>query len=189
MTELKQLLPKIAKILDSLKKAGLIQGYALIGGMAIATRGFPRATKDLDFLITAKEELFRKEFPQKLKKIGLIVKKLKGDFDDPLRDLIRIVDKDKTPLIDFILVHWSWQEDIVNSAEELSLKGFNIPIAKAEDLIVLKLKAGSPRDLLDAEELMKVISLSGQWNKEKLFLLAKRAGIDKKLNQLLSRLK
>lgn len=185
MTELKQLLPRIIKVLESLKKEGLIHSYALIGGMAVATRGFPRATKDLDFLINTEEDFFRKAFSLRLRKHGFITKIYRGEFDDPLRDLIRILDRDKTPLVDLILVHWRWQVDMVNSAEELSLKNIHIPIVRAEDLIVLKLKAGSNRDLLDIEELIKVVKL----DKERLFLLAKTAGVDKKLNQVLLQLK
>lgn len=183
MTELKRVLPRIIRALESLKKENLIHSYALIGGMAVATRGFPRATKDLDFLINADEDFFRKAFSIRLRKYGFITKIYKGDFDDPLRDLIRILDEDKTPLIDLILVRWQWQADMVNSAEELSLDNIHIPIVKAEDLIVLKLKAGSNRDLLDIEEIIRVVKL----DKERLFSLAKAAGVDKKLNQLLKK--
>lgn len=187
MTELKQILTEIIKVLDSFKRDGLIQGYALIGGMAVATRGFPRATKDLDFLINTSEDIFRAKFAKKIRAKGYCVKIYKGDFSDPLRSLIRILDKSNNPLVDFILIHRKWQEDIINSAEEISLGDVSVPIAKAEDLIILKLKAGSPRDILDAEELIRVISISGRFDKSRIFSLAKNAGgIDKKLKEILS---
>ena len=189
MVELKKLLLKIVRLLEHLKKDGLIQDYALIGGMAVAARGFPRATKDLDFLINSDEDFFRKEFAKKLKDEGYNVELYKGQFDDPLRALIRIFDNHKNPLVDFILIHWKWQETIIDSAEKLSLGNIFVPIAKTEDLVVLKLKASSPRDLLDVEELLKIASYSGQLDKSRLISLAKSAGVDKKLRQLLLSLK
>jgi len=189
MTELKHILPEVAKVLNSLKKEGLIRSYALIGGMALAARGFPRATKDLDFLINTQEDLFKKKIPLRLHKFGYVVKLHKGDFGDPIKAIIRILDKDLTPLVDLILANWKWQVEMINAAEKLSFKGIPIPILEAEDLVVLKLKAGGLRDLLDAEELIKVVSLSGELDKKKLLLLAKRVGVDKKLKKLLLNLK
>ena len=185
MTEFKQMLPEIVNILNSFREQGLIKGYALIGGMAVATRGFPRATKDIDFFIAADEGYFRKEVAKKLETKGYSVEIYKGDFNDPLRGLIRILDKDNTSLIDLILAHREWQEEIINFAEEIILGDISVPIARAEDLVVLKLKAGSPRDLLDAEELVKIISFSGRLDKSRLLSLAKKAKVDKKLEQLL----
>lgn len=187
MIEFKRILPEIIKALDSLKKDGLIQGYALIGGMAVAVRGYPRSTKDLDFLINADEDFFRIEFTKTLKAKGYSVEVYKGDFTDPLRGMVRILGSNNAPLVDFILIHKKWQEDIIDSAEEISIGGISVPIAKAEDLVILKLKAGSPRDLLDVEELIKLISLSGVFDIPRLLSLAKRAGVDKKLKQFLKK--
>jgi len=187
VTEFKSILPEMIRVLDSLKKDGLIQGYALIGGMAVAVRGYPRSTKDLDFLINTDEDFFKAEFTKKLRAKGYAVEVYKGDFTDPLRGMVRILGGNNEPLVDFILIHKKWQEDIVNSAEEIPMGVISVPIAKAEDLVILKLKAGSPRDLLDAEELVKLISLSGKFDKSRLVSLAKSAGVDKKLKQLLAK--
>lgn len=189
MTEFKRILPEMIKALDSFKKDGLIQGYALVGGMAVAARGFLRATKDVDFLIDADEDFFRTEFTKRLKAKGYLVEVYKGDFTDPLRGMVRILDSNNEPLVDFILIHRKWQEDIINSAEEVSMGELSVPIAKTEDLVILKLKAGSPRDLLDVEELIKLISLSDAFDGPRLLSLAKRAGVDKNLKELLARLK
>ncbi len=187
MREFKVIFPEMIKVLDSLKRDGLIQGYALIGGMAVAARGYLRATKDVDFLIDADEDFFRTEFTKRLKAKGYSVEVYKGDFTDPLRGMVRILDSNNDPLVDFILIHRKWQEDIINSAEEIPMGEISVSIAKAEDLVVLKLKAGSPRDLLDVEELIKLISLSGAFDRSRLVSLAKRAGVDKKLKQFLTK--
>lgn len=187
MIEFKRILPEIIKVLETLKKDGLIQGYALIGGMAVAVRGYPRSTKDLDFLINSEEVFFRTEFAKTLKAKGYSVEVYKGDFTDPLRGMVRILGSNNGPLVDFILIHKKWQEDIIDSAEEVSIGGISVPIAKAEDLVILKLKAGSPRDLLDVEELIKLISLSRAFDRPRLVSLAKRAGVDKKLKQSLAK--
>lgn len=189
MRELQRLLKDITKLLSSLRKNGHIKGYCLIGGMGIGARGFPRATKDIDFLVDTEEDSFRKIFSQDLKKAGYLIKVFRGDIDDPLRSLIRIFNEKGNPLVDLILVYWDWQKDIISAAEPIHLEPkLVVPIAKAEDLIVLKLKAGSTRDLLDAEELIKVTDLAKRLDKDRLYLLSKRANVDKKLKNLLKRL-
>jgi len=190
MRELKKLLKKITKFLNSVKGEDRIRGFCLIGGMGIGARGIPRATKDIDLFINADEDYFQKDLPKELKKAGYSLKVYKGDRDDPLRNLIRILDEKGNFLVDLILIHWNWQEEIINSAEPIQFEpNLFIPIAKAEDLIVLKLKAGSLRDLLDAEELLRIMIMSKQFDKDRLYLLSKRAGIDKKLHSLLSKIK
>lgn len=189
MKELQKLLRDLTELLNSLKEKKQIKGYCLIGGMGIGSRGIPRATKDIDFLISAEENLLQKILSHKFKSKGFSVKVYKGDIDDPLKNLIRISDEEGNFLVDFILTYWKWEEEMVSSAEIIQLEtGLNIPIARTEDLIILKLKAGSVRDLLDAEELIKIANLSKSLDQDRLSHLAKRAKVDRKLKGILKKI-
>ncbi|MBU0504571.1 MAG: DUF6036 family nucleotidyltransferase [bacterium] len=180
MKDLAKSLKKISKILKKSKEKGDIKGYAMIGGMAVSARSRPRATKDIDFLISADPDSdFSKlfSFPKDYK-----IKKFKSDRFDPINGLVRVYDNDGNELIDLIPVFWDWQNEAIKHAEEIEFLETTIPIAKIEDLIVLKLKAGGPQDLLDIEELLKAAHHK-KLNKKRLLELAKRARVDKKLSK------
>ena len=185
MKDLEKELKLLSSKLSKLQKEGKIKGYSLIGALAVSAHARPRATKDIDFLVSADKDFFFKLFPEILKKKGYSLKVFKGEIGDPVKGLIRIYDKeDKTELADIIPVLWNWQDEIVENAEKIELLGISIPVARLEDLIVLKLKAGGPQDILDTEELLKTAKISKKADFERLNSLAKRAGVSKKLQTL-----
>jgi len=190
MENLKKILKKIINILEDKKDDGIIEGYVLIGGMAVAAMGLPRATHDLDFLISAEESFFKEEASRVASILGFNVTVMNAGLDDPLRNLVRFSDEGGFSKVDFIPVFWKWQNEIIKSARITLLSdGTKIPIARTEDLAVLKLKAGSPKDLIDVEELIKVANLQGNIDKKRLMELSIKAKVDKKAKRLLSKLK
>lgn len=185
MKDLKKGLEEFAKLLNKAKEKGELEGYVLIGGLAVSARARPRGTKDIDFLVKADKSFFTKTVPGLAAKKGYTCKLYKGDILDPVNGLVRIFDEDKNEFIDIIPVFWRWHEDVVNNAEEIDIsKGISIPIARIEDLIVLKLKAGGPQDMLDVNELIEV-SKKTKIDVERLKELAKKARVDKKLSRLM----
>lgn len=185
---LRKTLEQLNKFLRNLKEKKIIDNYALIGGLAISARGKPRATKDVDFLVSTElEDKFCKEVASLP---GFEAKLKKGDFGDPIHLLIRLYSEDQTAIVDLIVSHLNWQQEIINHATEVELGKERIPIPLAEDLVVLKLKAGSPQDLLDAGELLNTTAQKPEGiNYKRLNILAKRAKVDKNLTKLLERLK
>lgn len=188
MKDLEKELRVLSAELAKLQEQGKLKGYSLIGALAVSARARPRATQDIDFLVSADRDFFFNTFPEILKKKGYNIKVFRGETNDPVNGLIRIYDKeDQTELADIIPVLWKWQDEIVAAAEKVDLFEVSIPIARVEDLIVLKLKAGGPQDLLDAEELLNAAKLSGKTDNKRLESLANRAKVSKKLTRLLSK--
>ncbi|NOZ69905.1 MAG: hypothetical protein GXP46_11860 [Deferribacteres bacterium] len=70
-----------------------------------------------------------------------------------------------------------WEDEAVSSAVPIDFRGVIIPVISAEYLIVMKLKAGSPRDLLDAQELLQTEGL----DMTRVETLAKRLRVDRRL--------
>ncbi len=154
--------------------------------MAVSARARPRATKDIDFLIDADKDFFKSILPKLVSTKGYKFKIFKGDLLDPINGLMRVYDEDGNEFIDFIPVFWNWQRESIANAEEIEIfGGVKIPIARIEDLVVLKLKAGGPQDMLDVEELFKAVKQGESLDKERLINLAKRARVDKKLKRFL----
>ena len=188
MKNLEKSLEEFAGELDKAFKKGELAGYALIGGLAVSARSKPRATKDIDFLVSAEKDFFSKTFPEILESKGHSYKIFKGGWDDPVNGLIRVYDEDGSELVDIIPVFWKWQDEIVKNAEKLKVfEGVSIPVARIEDLVILKLVAGGPQDMLDIEELLKVGKVQQNIDKERLLNLAKRAKESRKLKELLNK--
>lgn len=190
MKHLEKVLSEFVDLLENAKKDKKISSYALIGALAIAARGRPRATEDIGFLVSAKKRFFTETFPLLAQSLKYSIVVTPGSADDPIRGLVGVYDKNQEDaLIDILPVFWKWQDDIVKGAEYLKIPGTrSVPVARTEDLVVLKLKAGGPQDVLDAKELLKVAHLRGNIDRNRLFGLAKRARVDKPLLRLLSKI-
>lgn len=108
--------------------------YALMGGFAIASLGIPRATVDLDFLVS-KEDLLKVDRIVKTYGYGCVYKS---------EDVLQYVSSAKIfGEIDFLLAHREISITMLRRAETKEIFGgeFNIKVLKPEDIIGLKLQA------------------------------------------------
>jgi predicted nucleotidyltransferase len=127
--------------------------YLLVGGWAVGIYGSPRATKDIDFLISMKDNNL-----EKLQKALL-------EFGTPPVDIERFKEKGNVIRIGSSPI----QIDIINEAdgintddcylrkETISVDGINIHIISKDDLIMNKRASGRSIDIADAEKLEKLI--------------------------------
>lgn len=138
--------------LEKAKRDGLIEAYALIGGMAVSAWGIPRATRDLDFAVALGTADPR-----------AVADALKGTFepggaDDPLRGVFHVAIPTGDPAVPVQLVVFPppWPPVLFEHVEYLSVLGCSVPVASWQTLLLLKLYAGGPADLLDAREIWRV---------------------------------
>lgn len=128
--------------------------HALVGGMALAAYGFARATLDADVLVVTTDILESGSW-KNLEQVGAKVDVRRGDADDPFRAVIRVTRSGSSP-VDVLVGRFVWQRDIVERATRVTLQDFELPVATAADLVLLKLFAGGPQDLVDARRLLDV---------------------------------
>ena len=129
--------------------------YALIGGHAMAARGYPRFTVDVD-LLTTDVRVLQEGTWFGLERAGARIDRRRGDDDDPLGGVVHVLLPDDTD-IDIVLGRWKWQADVVARAERLTVAdGVTIPVPRTSDLILLKLSAGGFLDVRDAAALLEV---------------------------------
>lgn len=140
--------------LDSVFKSRRIL-YAVIGGYAVAAWGEVRATRDVDLLCST-GDLF--VFKDALSKAGLPFEHRSGDPDDPISDVIRIEMRSGADLceIDVLFGIRGAPPGILERACTVQVAGLPVPIASPEDMVILKLLAGSARDLEDAGNILQV---------------------------------
>lgn len=140
------LLERVLTILDS---ADVL--YALVGAVAVASRGVPRSTYDLD-LFTTDKQVFREELWSNLRSTATPLDIRKGDFSDPLAGVVRI--GTKPDQIDVVVGKWKWELAVIKRAQPVEIRGMTIRVPTTSDLILLKLAAGGPLDYQDAYNLL-----------------------------------
>lgn len=142
-------LEPVRRVLD-----GLGTRYALIGAHAMAVRGYPRFTLDVDLLTTDRRVLDSGHWAG-LAGDGAQVDVRQGDADDPLGGVVHLLLRDGTD-VDLVVGKWKWESDLIERAEEISIGGAPIRVPATGDLILLKLAAGGTLDLRDAAALLTV---------------------------------
>lgn len=127
--------------------------YALIGGRAVAARGFPRMTLDYDFISADGRVLDRPTWSGIEENHGATIDPRVGDFDDPIAGVTHIRFPDGLEA-DVLLAKWDWEKEVIDRAEPLEIAGLLVPVPVTSDLILLKLAAGGPIDLQDVVALI-----------------------------------
>lgn len=117
--------------------------YCVIGAYALAARGAPRFTADVD-LLTMDERVLETSWWSTTS-----VDVRRGDDQDPLRGVVRC---HTNPPLDLIVGRGAIMTFAVDTAEHDGALG--APVVTAVALGLLKLEAGSPRDIADVVSLI-----------------------------------
>ena len=125
---------------------------ALIGGIALAAHGIARATLDLD-LLSLDAGLLASTSWRELSEAGTRIEIRRGGADDPLAGVVRLTREGQTP-VDVVIGKHRWMEGVLARSSALFFGDRKVPIVDAADLVVLKVFAGGPQDLLDADLLL-----------------------------------
>ena len=128
--------------------------HAIIGAAALAAHGVARATLDLDLLATDPACLDEQGWGE-IRATGATVEIRRGDAADPLRGVVRIASEGEAP-VDLIVGRSPWQRELIGRATLLRIADTAIPVARAADLVLLKLYAGGPQDAWDIDQLLDV---------------------------------
>jgi len=130
--------------------------YAVIGAMAVASYGVVRSSLDADAIIQIGNDAKRRErLRGLLTEAGLHVVIKKGGFDDPLLGVILIEDQHGNR-VDLLLGIRKADNDLFNRITRVEFQGEMINMVGVEDLIAMKVYAGSSKDLADVEGILAV---------------------------------
>lgn len=145
-------LAEILSRLETAQSRGLLSGYALIGGFAVSAWGVPRATQDFDFAIAIGHA-----DPQALATF-IDGRYQAGEPDDPLRGVvIASIEIGHEPVsLQLVCLPSPLTELVFRHIETLSVLECSVPVVSWQVLIILKLYAGGPHDLLDVHQILKV---------------------------------
>jgi len=129
--------------------------FALIGASAVAARGLPRSTYDVD-LLTVDKRVLDDQIWEPIRAFANIEVR-RGDHFDPLKGVVWIRPEKARP-IDVVVGRWKWEQRVIERAELVYSAAGHLPTVTTSDLILLKLAAGGAQDAWDIGRLLDVAS-------------------------------
>ena len=123
---------------------------ALIGGVALGVHGIARATLDVDLLV-ADPAVLRPAFWRAGAALGSPEIR-RGDSEDPLAGVVHFARRSEP--VDVLVGRGDWTRKILARRQHVRLGRAALPVVDRADLVLLKLFAGGPQDLLDVRLLL-----------------------------------
>ena len=128
--------------------------FAVCGGWAMALHGFPRLTRDIDFLVQPDDLLRILDIAKKCGYEEVVETLTLGPRDNPtcvIRRINKFQGEDHV-MLDFIEV-LSRLEDVWAGRVSYAWQSVAVPVVSAVGLAKMKRLAGRPQDLVDIETL------------------------------------
>lgn len=136
--------------LEAAKLKGHLQQYGLIGGLAVSLWSIPRATADIDFIISLG--------PSSLETLAEFLNGQcrSGSVQDPLLGAIAMDVLDDTGPLQVQLLQFppAWEKVSLFGLREVQVGEVLINVVHWKALVLLKLYAASPLDLEDAKNIL-----------------------------------
>ncbi len=174
-----QLLTEVVRELEALDIR-----YAVIGALAVSFHGVVRSSLDADALISVahRSQLADSLIPR-LHERGWAVEHRRGAPDDPIESVVTVTDEYGN-CVDLLTGIRGMRPGTFSRTIAAPVLGTTLEVIGAEDLIAMKLYAGSPRDLEDARGVLEVSA--GSLDRALLEELATGYGaeVSRKLKQL-----
>ena len=133
--------------------------YVIMGGLAVRIHALPRPTNDVDFtVLLARERLI--EWFGAVEQLGYTVPQVyKTGWIDQVAGMplvkIRTFLKDGLGVdIDVFLAESDFQKSLIERRLLVEVDSYSMYVVTPEDLLLLKLIANRPRDLLDVQDLI-----------------------------------
>jgi hypothetical protein len=143
---------ELCAVLEALDEAKV--EYALIGGLAVAVWGAPRATKDIDLLIRAEALDLAKGA---VRRRGFVLEGLPFEFKDGTEvHRLNKVDADGSLMtVDFMVVNANLEAPWA-SRITLPLTSRQVVVVSRDALIAMKAAAARPQDIADIQSLKDI---------------------------------
>ena len=139
-----------ARVIAHLERHGV--PAAVIGGVALGAHGIARATLDTDVLVTDTAVLSSVFWRGMRGAARAEIRR--GDADDPLGGVVRF--RSRRNSVDVLVGRGRWMQRMLDHRTWLRVGRGRLPIVDRADLVLLKLYAAGPQDLLDVRLLIEM---------------------------------
>jgi hypothetical protein len=134
------------RLADLLEAEGVV--YMIVGALAVAVWGRPRATADID--VTLQADAGQLEMlAGRAERVGFAVDREWLDWQPLLRDRQRRLTAPGA-IVDLMRPRDAHEEAALGRRRHVAFEGRQLPFVAPDDLVLMKLKAGRPRDFEDA---------------------------------------
>ncbi|MCS7300395.1 MAG: nucleotidyltransferase [Fimbriimonadales bacterium] len=140
----------LVRLLRETQREGVV-----IGGVAVGLQGYPRVTGDVDMLLAA----------EGMNLAQLIERTLQLGFEPRVPNLlewarrnyvIKLVHTESRVPIDISLAYTPLELEIIRESNRITVYDITVPVARPEDLIIMKSVAQRSIDLVDIHELYQL---------------------------------
>ena len=152
MTDLTAVIHDLVALFDQLRLP-----YAIMGGIAVRAHGLPRPTFDVDFVLAVPRGRLPDLFTA-IEHAGYTVPDhYRGGWVDSVGGMplfkVRLFLEGRGIDADVFLMENDFQREVMSRRIVEQVEGKPVQLITAEDLILFKLLAGRPRDLLDIKDI------------------------------------
>jgi len=149
----------LASAAAALSEAGV--EFAVIGGCARNAYAPPRATRDVDVSVLADASAFARVVDALASRGFRVATEVRDDDADAVPDLALFVDG-TGGRIDVLVAKTPFETVALSRKRTgIDLGGVPLPLVTVEDLLIYKLIAGRPQDLVDAEDIARTQDMAG----------------------------
>jgi hypothetical protein len=147
---------RVIRLLHALSWAAGHQKYVVGGGIAVASAGYVRATRDVDVFATPKSGA---AIAAGLRAEGMVVHSVADShlvafFEDDNAEFLAAGQQPEYR-IDLLLAISEPETSSIRTARVVQLAEVPVAIMRTDYLVAMKLLLGRPKDLLDAEEIAR----------------------------------
>jgi hypothetical protein len=183
VTELLETLSKFVELFDRLHTP-----YAIMGGWAVRHYGLPRATYDVDFTISIERARLPQLYQAAIEAGFSVAEPYLTGWIDTVSGMpvvkLRLYLRDRGIDVDLFLAESDYQQTLMARRCKDELEGRSVWFVSPEDLILLKLVAGRPRDVGDIHD---VLFVQGALDIDYMRNWARQLGVSDRLEELLAR--
>lgn len=175
----------IHDLVDIFDRLGL--PYAIMGGIAVRAHGIPRPTYDVDFTLAVDRDQLGMIFSAITDRGYSVPEQYTRGWVDSVGGMplvkVRMFLDGRAVDADIFIAETDFQREVIERHISVDVEGRSVKLVSAEDLILFKLIASRPRDLIDIQDVMFT---QGELDEPYLRRWAGPLGIEAKLNEVLA---
>lgn len=160
--------------------------YAVMGGIAVRAYGVPRPTYDVDFTVAIERARLPRLYTAVRDAGYTVPEPYESGWVDQVAGMpvvkFRFYEGGRAIDVDTFLAESDYQREVMSRRQRAEVEEMTTWLATAEDLILLKLSAHRPRDLVDVAD---VLFIHGELDLAYMRVWADKLGVRDELERVL----